>query len=380
MKACKRQRKEGEETTMILPPDIITSIFLQLPAESLIQLKNVCKSFSNLISDSNFTYNHLRNSYDHQEQSIVIELSCCSPAIHDYFSVKLLRGKEEVEVKQFKTYRKFNDLGLFKNEVLLKASCDGLVLLQRKKDHNQLYISNPVTRRCRKLPALKGKVHIWNWVLARDGIGYKIVGISSNSRRCSVLKVGKSISSWNEVYTPYQDSHLLSSQSPTFINKEFHWLMLSHQSIAPDSPYERFIYSINLAGEEIGFRETKVPYEITCKYDHNSILEVKEVLCLTDSLTSCNQLDIWSLNDKDKSNCKWVKSYKISLEFQISNPTRVYSFRNSRRSVILIHHKNQLLVYDLESKKCRSIDKFNKKKEIFTRCPFMHIDSLVNWE
>lgn len=361
-----------------LPRDIILDILLRVPAKSLIQIKYVCKLWFNLISDRGFAHAHIKR---HQDPHIIIDFLCPSPFVDDYYSVKS-QDVKDMEVGAFKIYLQLQEW--FKGGILLKASCDGLLLLQSKPNANQLYVCNPITQNCKKLPRLDIEYRvweIWDWVLVRggDSVDFKVVGISRDS--CSVFKIGRRDSRWEEIDTPYEgDSRRLSEHSASLVNKEHHWLIRRYQGNGSKIHYETYIYSVNAAAEKFRFRETHVSPLITCKHNENSILEVKGRLCLTDAVSCSKYLVIWTLQDRDK---QWIKNYSITLQSQLGSFTRVYNLPNGsnlRQTVIIIHHKNRVLAYDMESKYCRRIDTFPDKRNVFTRFRFVYMDSLINWD
>ncbi|PIA62408.1 hypothetical protein AQUCO_00200425v1 [Aquilegia coerulea] len=388
--------KEDIMTTSVdhLPEELIPEILQKLPAKFLIQLKSVCKLWFHQVTNHDFVRAQLQQNSD--DQVIIIERICVNPHKHDYYCIQLVQEvKDMQEEKQFKIYCKIKEF--FKeqggDDILLRDSCDGLILLQSKRDGNQFYVCNPLTRHCTKLPLLETSCCIFYLTLVLDEsfdqtTTYKVVAICQDSLKCFVLKAGKP-SEWKEFNTGYKNSVILSSHSLTLVNKEYHWLRLQDNGKTCCEPY---LYSMNAGTEEIRFRETKISSEITCKHDHNSILEIKGSLCLTDSISNFNQIDIWTLHDKDKYNCTWTKNYTIVLDSLFKNPTHVYSFPQSyqQRTVILIQYKNRLLFYDLEKKDSRNFDFPSKdfgevdipsnNKKFFTNCQFVHLDSLANWE
>ncbi|KAF9603738.1 hypothetical protein IFM89_037824 [Coptis chinensis] len=366
-------KKLKADMTMLLnlPQDIIIEILLRVPVEYLITLKRVCKFLFKLISDRYFASAHLDS---HHEEDIFIEIMCVKPHIHGYSSIKLQEFKD-MELKEVKMYSK--------GGVSLRASCDGLMLLENKRDGKQLYICNPITCNCTTLPRLETQDEVRDWVVVLDDSidhKYKVVGMSVDFHKCFVFKPEKTTSQWTVLHTPFEESLVLSTQFPPLVNKEFHWLRSTRCVTGSKENYEPCIYSVNAA--KVAFRETKVSPMINCRYNHNSILEVKGSLCLTDD-TSPKQLDIWVLRYKENHNCQWTKSYNIILESELHHPIHVYSFPPSNylgRTIILVHHKNQLLFYDLENKDSKIIDIEVDEGRPFTKCPFVHINSLVDWE
>ncbi|KAF5179663.1 hypothetical protein FRX31_030745 [Thalictrum thalictroides] len=270
-----------------LPEELLSEILQKLPAKFLIQVKSVCKLWSNQVSNRHFARSHLVH-YHHQqhsadEQVIIIERSCLQPYKHDYYCIKVVQDIKDVqEEKQFKIYCKIKDFFM--------------------KDQ-------------------EGET-----------------------------------TEWQEFDTGYKNSDIMSTQSLTLVNKEYHWLRFQDNGTVRFEPY---LYSMNAGTEEIKFRETKISSEITCSFGHNSLLEIKGSLCLTDSVSNnFNQINIWTLHDKDEYNRQWTKTQSIVLDSEFKTSPHVYSFPCSyqRQTVILIQYKNLLLFYDLEKKESRNFD------------------------
>lgn len=125
-----------------LPQEIITDILSRLPVKSLFHFKCVSPSWKSLISDPYFANTHLgrTKTANYSEQKIVTISYCGNLNLVDYNDGNLTTKLEFPTVEQHDAEK----------WVKVLSSCDGLLLVSRSD--KSVFLLNPSTRECKKLP------------------------------------------------------------------------------------------------------------------------------------------------------------------------------------------------------------------------------------
>ncbi|KAF9614158.1 hypothetical protein IFM89_015628 [Coptis chinensis] len=358
-----------------LPQEIIYKVLLRIPAEFLNTLKCVCKLWFDLISSHKFVDAHVTRHAGDLAQILVCRDSKLGPLKREYEIVSI----QDIKNTRFQLQHHQLEV-LLNDEIYLQSSCDGLLLFESRNKEYQLYVCNPITRKCSVLPLLKKTVLNLEWTLVHDGstCKYKVVGLSTDTPRCFVFTLHGNHTKktttttttptcWRELSMPYQDSLFLSPL--TLLKNELHWLAKfpgKEQDIL-------YLFSMDIAKKN--FRDIQVP--ISSRRPWNKIIEVKGSLCLTDYCECSNQLDIWTLEAEASI---WIKNYSINLK--LSGPVTLCSYPSSTYSCetrVLIWRKNQIFVFDLENSSLERID-IPTEEGMRVRHNIVHISSLVKWE
>ncbi|PIA52553.1 hypothetical protein AQUCO_01000436v1 [Aquilegia coerulea] len=251
----------------------------------------------------------------------------------------------------------------------------------------QLYICNPVTRKCTILLPCETDhgSHIWKWNLIYDSSirKYKVVGLSADSLRWYLLTPHTCLNSngnnldqttaaaaWREFLASNRKTEFLSNT--ILSNKEMHWV------VSPLFRSEVLMCSIDLSKEE--FTETQLSFLTRGNEGKNSMIEVMGHLSITDYCRKQSQLDIWTLHDRKKG--LWTKEYTVACEFKISKniPLRSHpSSSASNQTKIVAHCKRQIFVYDLKTKGWKRMN-FPVQDGMIIHGLIIHTNSLVNWK
>lgn len=126
-----------------LPQDIITNILSRLPVKSLLRFKCVSPLWKSLISDPHFARTHLNQTKNskYPEQKIII-----STRFGNLYSVDCNDVNPTTRKLEFPTVEQHDA----EKWVQVLCSCDGLLLVSRSD--NSIFLLNPSTRECKKLP------------------------------------------------------------------------------------------------------------------------------------------------------------------------------------------------------------------------------------
>ncbi|KAL5719270.1 hypothetical protein ACHQM5_012073 [Ranunculus cassubicifolius] len=283
----------------------------------------------------------------------------------------------------------------------LKASCDGLVLLQDKFNPTQLYISNPVTAKFEPLPVFHG--HCSDWALVRDSRNqkYKVFAVLCDYLY-TVVTLGEEIPSWKDYSSKRENTschNLLSNV--LLMDKELHWMTAEVEgeySSLNTRVLCYFVFSIHV--EEYGkFTRTKVPLRVCieelrgfegCKGKH-LLSDVNGSLCLT--FVSHNLLKIFVLEDRDRG--VWTKSHIVRIRSLsqrtmlfptfLSNDICLVAMGGVDRSnladliKVLVHVGDKLFLYDLKTQENTLVGLLSKDRKL-CRSYFFHLESLVTWD
>ncbi|PIA64309.1 hypothetical protein AQUCO_00100056v1 [Aquilegia coerulea] len=295
--------------------------------------------------------------------------------------------------------------------ICLKASCDGLLLFQNEYDCTQLYISNPATSLFKPLPPVDCHyIKPFVWALVHDTRidKYKIFGIRPQFGFFMLtLGLGENTPScWRFCPTGrYKKEYIFSnvfSQIILFQKNELLWLTTDY--LDGDDGYVTnqecyCIYSINV--KTTMFSKIKIPLHVwkfemdeldfrNCKGLH-LLSEVKGSLYLT----TVSQFELQMLVLRDRVNSVWTKSHAISLHSLSNRPAFLNDFLLDNVCLVamrdidpsnladlvkvVIHHKRQLLLYDLNRQECTEIGFLNKCQKL-CRPYLFHSNSLVSFE
>ncbi|KAF5180048.1 hypothetical protein FRX31_030365 [Thalictrum thalictroides] len=403
-----------------LPEEIWMEILVYLKANDLQNYKIVSKQWRSLISYPTFINSHLSLLRYQQQPDEILITTLTSPkpsnlvrCIQYHFysivnsnKISMMRQKE----LQFPLYD--HNQRDSKLVLCLQSSCEGLLLFQDKYNPKQLYISNPVTSMFKPLPPLiQVKCQCCFWALVRDTRlnKYKVFGVKSQ-RTFVVLTLEEDAtlsSHWKICHLRENDHQRFSmlSQFLLFQNEELLWLTTDkYGEPAPDALNCYCIHSINI--ETLIFSKINIPpyvlkvplnefssvdLYLKCKGARHLLSELNgSSLCLT--TVSESKLEMFVLEDRLK--CVWTKSHVIHLKSLLN---RHYSLKTffvdiclvTMRDVdksnlldlvkVLIHHEDQLLLYDLKSQECRKIG-FLEKDQKLCRHYLFHSNSLVSWD
>ncbi|XP_074314986.1 putative F-box protein At3g25460 [Silene latifolia] len=318
------------KTVAYLPPEVLSEILKWLPAENLLKLRVVCKSWNSVICDPRFhQQHHLHQSRTKNIQSWEYELF----NLYRYFgqtkyfdfatsalnicSRRTPETVDNIDVKEF-----------CRGKVFILAYIDGLVLLSvtsRRVDRreNAIFLWNPVLGKVIDIPVSKTLMMFTN---SNVGFGfgfdtrsndYKLVALNLKfyDQKTKVYNLGsRSWTSPKEKRGSIDNVKYLSKTSHTFnFEGEIYWLARVGRKANNVTHYLRF----NLSSE--AFTCSKLP---DFKYDKKRLrqesrrlLSMHESLALVDcsSYSKSEHIRVWLRRKNNTSSIdSWIELYKLN--------------------------------------------------------------------
>ncbi|XP_010038759.2 F-box protein At3g07870 [Eucalyptus grandis] len=357
-----------------LPQDIIADILSRLPAETLLDLRRVCKSWSSLILAPSFATKHLHRrlgSGPHQNLRL-LHLPCVPhdrlvPASSADFCSVLCSDPLSGSFTRHAKFAIPFDEHAFSFEVV--GSVDGLVcvwLLHRKSKLwtvQSMYLWNPAMRKLRDLGNRDVVEHvagmsgyrIHGFGHDRKGSIYRVVRITYGRTRkrekkssmeavqVEVCTVGRD--SWR-MLEPHRISCFAEDDSRACINGALHW----PASVTEDAPYSS-ILSFEVASQK--FDELPMPKEYLNEFKLHEEMQVS-IAALKESLATLvccpgagnvgSEINVWVMKQYGIAD-SWTKQYTAVMQQTIE---RVLG--STWNGEILIHRSDhKVMCCDLEN-------------------------------
>ena len=383
-------KRMEEKQVPYLPKDCFSNILVRLPIESLPSTRLVCKPWYKLMNSSIFIDAHLQSS-----EAVLIFLTPMmrrDEYLHPFSSRSVLQEKPNtfsVEVNLLRLEsgplfhqqvidprRKFciqfmeikdgkAKTGEFDISCLggIKASCNGLILLENKLKKGRLVVLNPVTRKLTELPlGTLSQPHreSYGFAFSDSTSEYKVIHLFDDELRyinCEILNVGTR--TWRPVNGP--DFGLISwfGYKPVSAMGALHWV--PHIS---DSDY---IVSLQLETEK--FHTIQLPKSYR---NHDGIIEMGGSLCFVSHCEEMLQIDVWKL--KGLSGEGWTKQHSITTGC-ILDMVPLFGMRKTEELVFKREEDGSLYAYDFQLQVMRKIE----METPLSRCYMPHVNSLVSW-
>ncbi|KAJ8759264.1 hypothetical protein K2173_006784 [Erythroxylum novogranatense] len=367
--------------------DCVSNILLRLPLESLQHARFVCKPWYNIINNDLFIDTHLRSS----ESVLIFQKIVPNEIIHQFsstvmpqehpntFSVEqsFLQSQPAPIIWQPVTnrrsrlsmqYMEFGEgkskLGEYKLSCLgiIRATCNGLILLDNKLKRGGLVVMNPVTRKLTALPLgtlYPPERQSYGFAQSDTSKQYKVVHLFRDELgyvNCEILCLGTR--NWREVNGPSFGLFGWLGYSPVSALGGLHWI--------PHIDRSDYIVSIGVDTEN--FQTTQLPK--SCR-THDRIIEMGGSLCFVthEGLS----IDIWNL-----SGAVWTKQYSITRG-SIIDLVPLLSLRISGDVIFRREEDGSFYAYDFKVEIMRKIEMDHKCfPRIGSYLP--HVNSLVSWE
>lgn len=371
-----------------LPRDCISHIIVRLPLESVVASRFTCKSWFGIVNEPTFINAHLQSSniglifltpalkghassdvgkasasssikVDFSVEAKVLELDS-TPILHWHlFNPRTQFQIKYVEIKDAKsTIREYNATCTG----LIKATCNGLIVLENIVKGRGLIIMNPVTRDLKTVPlGTMSCPHRESYGLAfcNDSNSYKLVHLFQDASQyigCEIMTIGSG--PWRVVDGPPHGYMGWLGYRPIFAIGALHWV--------PLVDHNEYIVSMPLNDEK--FRKITLP----CTGGiHDGILEMGGVLGFV-SHQSANQIDVWVLMSLGGEG--WVKQHSITLDCT-RNMVPLYCVRAGGE--LVFKRDNDLYAYDQHLQLMRKIE-VNKEWYSSPCCYFPHVNSLIS--
>ncbi|KDP31628.1 hypothetical protein JCGZ_14853 [Jatropha curcas] len=384
------KKVEDEQKRQNVPyfhKDCISNILIRLPLESLQSSRFVCKPWYNIINSPIFIDAHLRRS-----ESVLIFLESVQneryPYLErsmptqkpNYFSVEssFLQSKPvpifgqpvntlpkfRIQFLEFKegkskvTEYKVSCLGL------IRATCNGLILLDNKLKKGGLLVMNPVTRKLMALPL--GTIYppqneSYGFALSNTTGEYKVVHLFRDELgyvSCEILNIGTRF--WREVNGPSFGLFGWFGYEPVSAIGALHWV--------PQVDHNDYIVSMEVDNEK--FHTIRLP-ENCRTYDR--IIEMAGLLCLV--VHEELNIDIWNL--KSIGEGVWTKQYSITRG-SVLDMVPMFSLRISGDIIFKRAEDGSFYAYDFRFQEMRKVE-IDKKCFPFSGTYLPHVNSLVSW-
>ncbi|XP_010260851.1 PREDICTED: putative F-box protein At3g52320 isoform X1 [Nelumbo nucifera] len=288
-----KSKKNGKVDLENIPEEIIFGILANIPAHNLYEFRPVCKLWFKLITDPNFIRQHLSRS----EPGLLVQ--CHVPRFRTIF---LEMKGERLRVRYLNLEPPF--------KTRIHASCNGLILLELEgaNETGGLFVANPVTKQCIKLPPRSSTSYSYSYEFAFHPATkeYKVLTLTEQGDNCicEILSLGSD--TWRPVFVP-QEFRVYNSiyvATKRFLNNVAGF----HEDEEAFDEDEEYMYSMDMVHET--FHMTRLPVSAYGRED--GLFELGDVLALTTRIERTSRYDIWVLKDFHKGD--WVKQYSVVLE------------------------------------------------------------------
>lgn len=373
-----------------LPKDCVTNILIRLPLESLQRSRFVCKPWYNIINSAKFIETHLCRS-----ETVLIFLSSIKkqrlfpssapsslPQRPNCISVesKLVQSKSAalfdqsvVDPSSFSV--QFLEFSGAKSKIVeynlrcrgdIRATCNGLILLDNKMKKGGLIVMNPVTRKLSALPL--GTLYSphnesYGFVLSSVTGEYKVVHLFRDVLgyvSCEVLNLGSR--SWREIDGPSFGLFGWFGYSPVSAIGALHWIPRVDQSD----------YIVSMEVDEEKFHQ--VPLPKSCK-TADRIVEVGGSLGFVTHHEEVCQIDIWIL--KSLFGEVWTKHHSITVGC-ILDMVPLFSLRIKGDMIFRRDEDGSFYVYDFQLGTMAKVEMV-KGCVPLSASYLPHVNSLVSW-
>lgn len=390
-KAEEEKKKQKEELVPYLPKECISNILIRLPLESLQISRFVCKPWYNMINSSLFIDAHLGRSETVlifitpilKESLIVFTIPLIPKEKPNTFSVeeKLLQ-LESVPIfkrpiinpisKYYIKYLEIKDgkskIGDFNASCLgkIKATCNGLILLENTMKRGGLVVMNPVTRNLTALPLgtlYPSHKESYGIVLCHLTSEYKVVHLFRDELGfigCEIINVGMG-GSWRLVNGPDFGLFAWFGYKPVFAIGALHWV--------PQIDHSEFLVSMEINKEK--FQTIMLP---KTSRTHDGIVEMGELLCFV-THEEINQMDIWIL--KGLYGEKWIKQHSITVGC-IMDMVPLFCSRINEEIIFKRDEDGSLYAYNFQQEVMIKVEMPNECSSLLGSC-LPHVSSLITW-
>ncbi|OVA09217.1 F-box domain [Macleaya cordata] len=388
----------------LLPAEIILDIFSRLPAKSVLQCRQVCKKWRNIlfVNDTNFAGTHLRRQLHqlHEYHSNSNSAAAAAPAkVGLPFLIsginQLYYGEydDNDEKYPYKILTRINHPSI--NMISFAGSCNGLLCLSLHHDDigDPIYICNPITNEYVNLPCISNENRRISRIMYGFGYHpstneYKVVRIyflqSQDTGQVQVYTLGSG-SGWRNrgevsTYSDQQWARLRLPSRGTLANGAIHWLL--HKELK--------ILAFDLADEEFHV----VPSPPCCRppgYSKHSSFILRQLgrcLCVIHQVAG-ERVEIWSLkkttnntttyNMKEPEYLSWTWSREFSIPWIGQYENKFNPFALTKRGTVLLgfNYERSLSLYDPNTAKLQTLFDDDTGLEHFCNI-HPHVNSFVS--
>nr|GEX12510.1 hypothetical protein [Tanacetum cinerariifolium] len=389
-KIDERKQKEQLDSIPYIPKDCVSDILIRLPIESLQRARFVCKPWYGIINSPKFIRRNLCQServmiflcpvnrflWGWSKQYSIFQDNSTTFSVEsrilDLKSVHVLhRPLIEPSLKYVIKYMVLADgksiIGDFNATCLgkIRASCDGLIVVDNKLKKGELVIMNPVTRELSLLPL--GTICLprkESFGLVYCGTqGYKLVHLFLDESRfigCEVLQIGEK--SWKVIDGPSFRLVKWFGYDPVFASGALHWV--------PEVDHSDYIVTMTIDDEK--FHRITLPKSSRF---NDRIMEVSERLCFV-THEEMNEISIWLL--ESLSSVTWTKKYTIAVGCK-RDMIPLY-FSRFKWELYFSDKDGSIFAFDFEFEQMRKIATEKGFFGILGASHTLHVNSLVSWQ
>ncbi|XP_026460064.1 F-box/kelch-repeat protein At3g06240-like [Papaver somniferum] len=366
---------------ILLPEDVIQEILLRVPAESILNVKYVCKTLFSLVSNPSFVKHHLDHTIHNRKNRSkfmfmiqdgtkpyypLVSTVSYDDTLFSNSSISPNRDDDCVEIDP-----PFIDLAI---PIHFLGSCNGLICIMFQTSMVYGLVSffviwNPTTREYKVLPNSPTRVTNHYSSIYSFGYDYKhddyklvkgdfiqdgSVNMPPSEEDVYVSEVYSLQSdSWRSIDTiPY---HMLKyipfdSVSGVLVNGFRHWL--AKRIHGNKWLREQFIVSFDFSEER--FKQMQLPNGFRDNRPLHTVGVLEECLCVVNGVwvlgEPCYQLEIWVMQDYGVQE-SWTKRFVIhpTEHRQIFDlyPLRViWSFKDDKILLLKTTDERQFVLYD----------------------------------
>ncbi|XP_062029794.1 putative F-box protein At3g28280 [Rosa rugosa] len=389
-KKTEEEKKHPQETQIpYLPEDCISSILVRLPIESLQRSSFVCKPWFSIIKSPKFINAHLNRSEsvliflspireersysfsmasvpEENPNTVSVESKLLPPNCIPIFSNSSLNStKFSVQFLAIKNGK--TEIGGYSLNCLgsIRATCNGLILLDNKVKKGGLIVLNPVTRKLIALPL--GTLHrpyneSYGFALSDVTGEYKIVHLFRDDGfvSCEILSLRKK--AWRGVNGPAFGPFGWFGYTPVSAIGALHWI--------PQVDRSDYIVSVEVHKEK--FHQIRLPK--SCR-THDRIIEMGGALGFVIH-EEINRIDVWIL----KGFCGevWTKNHSITVG-SIIDMIPYFSLRIKGDIIFKRDEDGSLYAYDFQQEDLTKVEMVEECIPTSSATCLPHVNSLVSW-
>lgn len=376
--SIEEKKKQQEALVPYVHKDCISNILIRLPLSTLQSARFVCKPWYTVINSPIFIDHHLR-----QSESVLIFLSSNKrpPEKPNTISVeaKLLQseclpvfGHPGMDSTK-KFYIQFLEIDGGESRIVeynltclgnIRATCNGLMLVDNKLKKGGLIVMNPVTRKLMALPlGTLYPPHNESYGFAFSNVTgeYKVVHLFRDELgylSCEILNLG--MRQWRAVNGPTFGLFGWFGYMPVSAIGALHWV--------PHIDRSDYIVSMDVEIEKF----QKITLPDSCRI-HDGIVEMGGSLSFVRH-EEPNQIDVWILKGLDES---WTKQHSITMNC-LMDMVPVLGLRIKGDLIFKRDEDRSLYAYDFELQVIRKVEIENGAIPM-SKPLFPHVNSLVSW-
>jgi len=387
--SMEEKKKKKEALVPYLPKDCISNILIRLPLDSVQRSRFVCKPWYSIINSRVFVDAHLRRS-----ESVLIFLSSKKRgSLYAFPSASILPEKPNtisIEAKflqtecvpvfglptmdpTLKSYIQYLEIDGGRSKVVeynasclgnIRATCNGIILLDNKLKKGGLIVMNPVTRKLIALPlGTLYPPHNESYGFASSNVtdDYKVVHLFRDELgflSCEILILGTRL--WREVNGPSFGLFSWFGYMPVSAIGALHWV--------PHIDRSDFIVSMDVEKEK--FHTIPLPKS---SRTHDRIVETGDFLSFV-THEEANQIDIWILKGLGES---WTKQHSITMGC-IMDMVPLLSLRIKGDMIFKRDEDGSFYAYDFQLQVMRKVE-MEKGFVPLSSSLLPHVNSLVSW-